>query len=1406
MANKEFQLRVNSDEVLKKLAEIDSLYDRIYQKSIRDIPIKTSYNNNPIKEANNEVDALSQKLETLQNTIIGVFSADKILDFANQVINVRGEFQKLEIAFETMLGSKAKADALMSQIVDTAARTPFDLQGVANGAKQLLAYGIASEKVNETLIKLGDIAAGMSLPLSDLVYLYGTTLTQGRVYSRDMLQFMGRGIPLAEELAKQFGVSKDKVSDLVRAGKVGAKEFTQAIDSMANGRFNNLMAKQSASLSGQMSNLGDQIQQAINEIGKSSESFLSDAIAGVSFLVEHYEKLGKALVGLIATYGAFKVATAFASVTKSLGLIDGIRYMGLLAKETKVATAVMTAFNAVTKANPYVLLATAIIGVASAIWAFSDSTDDATKAQEHFNQEQQKLLDLIDERHNKVKSLLAVLRDSNESEYARNKAYKSLIEIYPELFKKMDIEALKTMKQIELEKLLNEEKAKREVQSNEEKLKKMEAVEKRMDRTILTNGGGWLDSKYVEEEFGIEKSFIDYFSGSSDQIKRFRVELEKQRDLVRRNKAEYEEANLSNADKEKRTRQEIERTNKAIEEKSRKLQRMDNKPMPWETAFTKAGVEKEIKELQNKRDRLVNSLNDNKKNDAPASKNYQSIKEEINKLEDNLKSLSTAELKSKEALQIRKNIQELRKQLSAYDVKDNSNSGKNDKSNLDKIVKSRLKDVEEYKDSIKDKLLDSEFEIEEAWINKNKEGYDKAIAIIKFEEKRKALALEREKEEALKKLIEIKQKEYEALHKSDSKGFDSSQFSYKDFSHEQKTYFDNKETANNLQTQEAYLKLLEDYAQQSLSYQKQIEEASKRHHDTIRAIEDNAFISDKEKNYRRLNAEKSYQKELKNIRAKALEEYDLLSLSEGKDSNFIENELKKIMPLFHDISSLSFSELIKAKEAIANIKIPEEAVENLKELGIDMEKIEKNLAKLKSNSQMQIDIKMRDKAIREISTVSASIRNIANSFKSLGGEMENIGSLASAIAETMEAAASFAVAIANGDYVQAGASVVSLIVKAFTSFFESEEKARKKAEEYHKRMISLAYDYNEALIERKALLREQNSILGDNIFAKIKSEGENAHTYLEDLKYKIDKSLKWAMVKTGVRFEDSWFGFKTEAKDVYDFLLNKYPKLIDANGMLNKELARSLLSNAEFAGNSKKVLESTLKMQEKYEESLKNMREGLKSIFGGLGGQIADELTEAFRRGEKGAKAFTDSISKVFEDFTSKIAFDVALSKPLQEVSDEIANLNEKRALGQINDEQLLDRMGDVFSALLSRKSEIEIMHSKILEMGQKIGKDKGIKAFRQQDPRSATSKGIAQASQDSIDALSGLMHASVLIQDKTLKAVEGLELNRFADIQKAQLNQLSLIRALNEKIETNTAQASRIISDIQRQGITIKR
>ena len=289
-----------------------------------------------VEQSGAGIEELFGRMKSAATAFAGAFSVQQL---ASKVTQVRGEFQQLEIAFTTMLGSASKANELMEQLIKTAATTPFDLQGIAQGAKQLLAYGIQADQVNDTLVRLGDIAAGLSIPLGDLVYLYGTTMVQGRMFTQDLRQFQGRGVPIAEELAKQFGVAKEKVGELVTAGKVGAEEFNKAIMSMTSegGKFGGLMEAQSRTITGQLSNLEDSFEQMFNEIGKSSEGIISGTISVTSTVVENWRTVGEALLAVLTAYGAYKAAVI--STAAIQGAVKNIRHT----EEAAQLYAVMTA-------------------------------------------------------------------------------------------------------------------------------------------------------------------------------------------------------------------------------------------------------------------------------------------------------------------------------------------------------------------------------------------------------------------------------------------------------------------------------------------------------------------------------------------------------------------------------------------------------------------------------------------------------------------------------------------------------------------------------------------------------------------------------------------------------------------------------------------------------------------------------------------------------------------------------------------------------------------------------------------------------------------------------------------------------------------------------------------------------
>ena len=255
------------------------------------------FSNTAAQEAAEVEESFQQMAQRAGQYITYYLVGQGMNNLVSSIVSVRGQFQQLEIAFGTMLGSEEKATALMQQMVNTAAKTPFDLMGVAEGAKQLLAYGVSAEKVNDTLVRLGNIASGLSIPLNDIVYLYGTTMVQGRLYAQDVRQFTGRGIPLVKELAEKYHTTAEGINEMVSAGKIGFHDVEEVLNKMTNagGQFYQLMEKQSSSLTGQIANLQDAWDSALNSLGEKSEGALSAGIQSATYLVEHMDDVVRIL-------------------------------------------------------------------------------------------------------------------------------------------------------------------------------------------------------------------------------------------------------------------------------------------------------------------------------------------------------------------------------------------------------------------------------------------------------------------------------------------------------------------------------------------------------------------------------------------------------------------------------------------------------------------------------------------------------------------------------------------------------------------------------------------------------------------------------------------------------------------------------------------------------------------------------------------------------------------------------------------------------------------------------------------------------------------------------------------------------------------------------------------------------
>lgn len=396
-----------------------------------------------VEKDGKSIDDVISNIQNSMNIAIGGWSIGK---FVNQMMQVRGQFQKTEMAFKTMLQSEEKADALMKQLIRTAAVTPFGVEDVTEGAKQLLAFNVAAEDVNKTLIGLGDVAAGMGLNLKDLVMLYGTTIAKGKMDTMDLYQFLNRGIPIADEIAKVMGLDVTnaikEVQKQIKAGKVTSDIFIQAMQNMSaeGSKFGGLMEAQSKTITGQISNIEDAIEQMFNELGKSQEGVINTGLGIVSTLVENWETVGKVLMTVVAAYGAYKAAViAMVAIEKARIAIGSAQAFLSLARSISSAKDAMLLFNMATSANPLGLLLGTLAAAATLFIAFGDSAKDASTITDKFGEDAKKATSRV----NSLLSVIDTLGEKTNDQAKKSKVYKDAVNELASIYSEYGIQISK---------------------------------------------------------------------------------------------------------------------------------------------------------------------------------------------------------------------------------------------------------------------------------------------------------------------------------------------------------------------------------------------------------------------------------------------------------------------------------------------------------------------------------------------------------------------------------------------------------------------------------------------------------------------------------------------------------------------------------------------------------------------------------------------------------------------------------------------------------------------------------------------------------------------------------------------------------------------------------------------------
>lgn len=595
-----------------------------------------------VKSEGESIEDVINKIKNAANIAIGGWSIGK---FVNQMMQVRGQFQQTEMAFKTMLQSEEKANDLMQQIIHTAAITPFGVEDVTEGAKQLLAFNVAAEDVNDTLIRLGDVAAGMGVSLSEMVMLYGTTIAKGKMDTMDLYQFLNRGIPIADELAKVMGLDVNnaiaEVKEQLTAGKVTSDIFIKAMQNMTSegSKFGGLMEAQSETITGQLRNIEDAIEQKFNELGKSQEGIINKGLDVASSLVENWQKVGEAVMVAATAYGTYKAVlmtvTALqtlnnrilqqAVVEKTLAAAAGINLSNaeaVAAARTKFFTLAQKGLTAALKetamatlANPYVLLAAAITSVVYAIYKFSTAASAAEIAQEAWNKSIDEFNKKAEERKQKIKELVSTIQDASSTDLQKQLSFDELKNIAPELTKVYDsVEKLQSADLSQFNTQLNEMSDREREEGLKAQIKQLQEYAKALQEVSASAEAGNARRVAVQglkDNYGIEASWsLDKADKLNDSILEYITKLEGELGKIQKAKDELStptEIEIKLAEKEyKQSKESLDYlSNFALAMKN------DIERNPTKVPFDGGEADRVISELESKADELRKEQRDN---------------------------------------------------------------------------------------------------------------------------------------------------------------------------------------------------------------------------------------------------------------------------------------------------------------------------------------------------------------------------------------------------------------------------------------------------------------------------------------------------------------------------------------------------------------------------------------------------------------------------------------------------------------------------------------------------------------------------------------------------------------------------------------------------------------------------
>ena len=1268
-----FEIGLDTKKFQDNLKEIERKFKELEEKFNKpNIPTPEIPKIPDAPKATREAQALADALRNVKRVAGTLFVLGGAQQFVSQLVNVRDEFQRLEISFATMLQSKDKANKLMAEMVDLAAHTPFSMTEVAEGAKRLLAFQIPAEQVTDTLRRMGDVAAGLSVPMSQLIHVYGQVKAQGRLLTNDLYQFTNAGIPIIAELSKVTGKAENEIKDMVTAGKIGFSEIQQVFQNMTNqgGLFYNLTAEQSKSLGGQISNLKDNIEQMFNEMGKATEGTISSAISGVAYLVEHYKQVGKVISVLVATYGTYKASLIAQGVAQQIVTKYGVIDAATKKLQIRATIQAMLAQNSLTKAmlaNPYTLVAAAVVGLIAAIWQFSNATTAAEQAQESFNKEMSKLSDLRDKERQQVDDLLSTLKDETKSRGEQNQALLKLQALYPAIFKQYQTEA-------ELLNKIGEARQKAYADIDESDAKRKEDYVRRLEDRLKTL-----------KDSSANANGTDLYSAykKDKEIQAVEAELAKARRATAWTKTQNKINELSNLSPEEQRRQQA-LIREEINRRKNAQVGVGQKQIPLTMpAFQSTGYEQfDFKDLG-----LINQKTDSflKVSKAQITTFDDLLKKraELQKGINNIKAQLTAKGANVNDETLNKQLAEQEAALKAVNTQIEKLETKSTKKGGTKTTKAEKTpyDIEAEKRRIERQQEDLHFANEEQRIQQLEEGYDKEDELIRLRYEQRKINIQRLEQDALATLIAERKKQYEYEH-GNAKGFDPSVVQLDEATKGEFTQMRNYNEAEKLQAQDKlYQALLDKYK----TYAEEEASINKKYAEERAALEKQ--LTGETLKQRLAESKKAQNKELFELQKKYK--------SEGKIvGRLFEDFSKKSLKDLEELFKAATEEFEKVKDQLDpdNLAAYTNRLEQLKEKLRDTRPFFQQFAQ---------DIKAMFggkgvekgeaanrfvKGLGSLSNMSGSLTSFVGDLYSMfgGSGLKQANVLGQTITNMLGSAASFAGLGASiggsggGPIGAAIGAVVGLAIGGIKSAINNMAEAREEAA----RVAQYAKDTAMFLQQQKfsdEYVYKENSreVFEDKKIERVRKQMQELSRLSANMKNKINNELRgirvldWVETHGGIK---SWWKKTT---DHHKDILDKYKEIVTKEGDINVELAKNLIKQELVRDEHLEQLKKMVAEQEQINKLREDINKYFKDVMGEFGNDLVDAAWDAAKQGEDAMKYFGASVEKIVKKVAQQFVSDTFLKDMLEGLGEKL-----KKAYKEgTSPEDSVKRMQTVFAA-----------------------------------------------------------------------------------------------------------------------------